>query len=121
LPSGKLPGNFEWAGRVYAGPEWTPELADKYPKGVWFTEDGFPDFSPYAEARARIEPHFEGNQKSDFVEANRQAGFERTPDGYTWHHHQDTQTLLLVPRDIHRAVRHASGVSIVKGRNRSGS
>lgn len=119
LPSGKLPGNFEWAGRVYAGPRWTPRLAAKYPAGVRFTEDGFPEFEPYSIAQVRIDPHFVGNHTTDFTEANRRAGLDRMPDGHTWHHHQDTTTLLLVPIDIHDAVRHAGGVSIMKGRSRN--
>jgi hypothetical protein len=121
LPSGRYPSNFEWAGRVYAGSRWTPGLAAKYPSGVRFTEDGFPDFEPYAIAKATIDPSFAGNHSTDFTEANRQANIQRVPDGYTWHHHQDARTLLLVPIDVHEAVRHAGGVSIMRGRSTDGS
>ena len=116
LPSGRYPANFEYAGRVYDGPRWTPELAAKYPDGVRFTDDGFPDFEPYAQAKVTFEPHFDGDRRTDEEEANRKANLEETPLECTWHHHQDTRTMLLVPRDLHKAIRHAGGVSIMKGR-----
>jgi hypothetical protein len=116
LPSGILPPNFSYAGRRYDGPRWTPKLAAKYPAGVRFTDDGFPDFGPYAMHTVVFEPNFLGNRSSDFTEANRKAGLRRTPEGHTWHHHQDTRTMQLVPTDIHRAVDHGGGVAIMKGR-----
>jgi hypothetical protein len=117
LPSGRLPSNFEYAGRVYDGDKWTPKLAAKYPNGVRFTEDGYPDFSPYAEKTVTFDPNFTGNRGSDFVDANRLAGLTETPEGYTWHHTQDTRTMQLIPSDLHDAIRHAGGVAIMKGRN----
>lgn len=116
LPSGRFPANFEYAGRIYDGPQWTPKLAEKYPDGVAFTDDGFPDFEPYARATATLEPHFAGNHTTDPAEANRQAGLAATPDDCTWRHHQDTTTMLLVPTDMHKAIRHAGGVSLVRGK-----
>lgn len=116
LPSGKYPANFEYAGRVYDGPTWTGKMAEKYPDGVRFTHDGFPDFEPYAAAKVTFEPGFAGNHTTDFAEANRKAGLAELPAGYTWHHHQNVKTMLLVPKDLHLAVRHAGGVAIMKGR-----
>jgi A nuclease of the HNH/ENDO VII superfamily with conserved WHH len=116
LPSGRYPANFAYAGQRYDGPGWTPRLADKYPEGVRFTADGFPDFSPYAIATVTFDPNFLGNYTSDFTEATRKAGLETMLDGYTWHHHQDARTMQLVPIELHDAVRHAGGVSIMKGR-----
>lgn len=118
LPSGKLPSNWTYAGKVYDGDRWTPELAKKYPNGVRFTDDGYPDFSPYAHKTTTIDPRFAGNHTSDFSTADRATGTtarHRRENELTWHHHQDGTTLLLVPRDIHDAVRHAGGVAIVKG------
>jgi hypothetical protein len=117
LPSGRLPSNFEYAGRVYDGDKWTPKLAKKYPNGVRFTEDGFPDFAPYATHTVTFDPNFKGNHGSDFVDANKLAGLPATPDGYTWHHTQDGKTMQLIPRDLHRGVSHAGGVAIMKGRD----
>ncbi len=116
LPSGRYPQNFSYAGKVYDGPEWTPKLAAKYPSGVRFTADGFPDLAPYAVATVTFEPHFLGNHSTDFTEANKKAGLSEMPAGYTWHHHQDRRTMQLVPKDLHLAVRHAGGISLMKGR-----
>jgi hypothetical protein len=120
LPSGKLPSNWHYAGKVYDGDRWTAELKRKYPNGVRFTDDGYPDFSPYAEKTTKITPHFDGNHTTDFSTADRAAGVtarHRRENELTWHHHQDGTTLLLVPREIHDAVRHAGGVAIAKGRS----
>jgi len=116
LPSGKLPANYKYAGRVYDGEKWTRELAEKYPNGVRFTADGYPDFGPYATHRVTIDPHFAGNHTTDFTAANRAAGLRETGLDHTWHHHQDGRTLLRVPTDLHDAVRHAGGVALSKGR-----
>ncbi|MET8776241.1 HNH endonuclease [Nocardia sp. NPDC004654] len=121
LPNGKLPSNFEYAGKKYPVEKLPPDLRTKYPASVQFTHDGFPDFSPYAKNTVKFDrpqfdpPRFTGNRSSDFTNANRMAGYRQTPDGYTWHHHQDGKTMQLVPTDLHDAVRHAGGVAIAKG------
>jgi hypothetical protein len=92
VPGGRLPSNFEYAGKVYDGPKWTSELAAKYPNGVRFTEDGFPNFSPYATHTVTFDPTFKGNHSTDFAEANRMAGLEETPLDSTWHHTQPRST-----------------------------
>jgi hypothetical protein len=115
LPSGKLPSNYEYAGRLYTGEKWTDALAQKYPKGVSFTADGYPDFSPYAVRTVRFPNGFSG-KNTDFTAADRMAGITgMRPSGHTWHHHQDRHTLLLIPTEIHDAVRHAGGVAIIGG------
>lgn len=114
LPSGRLPANWHYAGRVYDGKHWTPDLAGRYPDGVRFTNDGFPDFGPYAVRTATFDPQYQGNTTTDFTIANRLAGLPDTPDDYTWHHHQDTRTMQLVPEEIHDAVRHAGGRAILR-------
>lgn len=114
LPSGRYPANYRYAGKVYDGKNWTPKLQQKYPNGVRFSNDGFPDFSPYAQRTVTLRPTFAGD-RSDFALANRRAGLSATPDGFTWHHHQDTRTMQLIPTDLHRGVRHAGGVAIMKG------
>ena len=116
-PSGRRPANHMWAGERYDNPKrWTPKLQRKYPDGVWFTDDGFPDFSPYAMEVVRFEPRFDGNHDSDFQRANRAAGLTEKPESHTWHHHQDGRTMLLIPKAIHNAIRHAGGVAIINNR-----
>ncbi|MCY1144061.1 HNH endonuclease [Actinoplanes sp. Pm04-4] len=119
LPSGKLPSNRQFAGKKFDDPKrWTPKLQEKYPDGVRFSDDGFPDFSPHVTHTVKFDPPgFAGNHSTDFTEANRLAGLPETPDGYTGHHHQDTNTMQLIPSDLHNAVRHAAGVAFTKGRS----
>ena len=59
-----------------------------------------------------------GNRTSDFTKANAEAGLKQTPNGYTWHHHEDTQTMQLIPQDLHDEIRHTGGVAIIKQRNK---
>jgi filamentous hemagglutinin len=49
--------------------------------------------------------------------ANEAAGLIETPEGYVWHHVEDTTTMQLVPQDIHQAVRHTGGAAIITGGN----
>jgi hypothetical protein len=75
--------------------------------GIPFDAQGYPDFSSVATKTVKIEQT--GTRGGDFRAANRLAGFERTPRGYTWHHHQDGVTMQLVPRDIHQQTGHTGG------------
>jgi Skp family chaperone for outer membrane proteins len=99
--------NAGWAGRVKRS-----SIQGKYSKGVPFDSEGYPDFSAYAIKTVRIE--MQGINSKDFPEANRAAGYAETPDGYTWHHHQDRATMQLVPRDLHEEMRHAGGHQQIK-------
>lgn len=38
----------------------------------------------------------------------------KSPDGYTWHHHQDLKTMQLPERIIHQLFGHRGGVSMLK-------
>ncbi len=96
------------------------ELKLKYPDGVQFTDDGFPDFSNYAIHRVEIE--FSGKHDIDFSRADKKlllkdAHYVRSKD-YTWHHHQDGKTMELVPKDLHKSVEHTGGMAINKHRKR---
>ena len=114
--------NSEYAGKTYQLKD--PELAAKYPDGVPFTEDGFPDFSKYAKETVKFEyPSVEalkadtcltGNNYHDFKLANAKMGFKEKPAGYTWHHNEDKMTLQLVPTDLHMAVKHTGGASLIR-------
>ena len=44
------------------------------------------------------------------------ASLNEAPEGYTWHHHQDGKTMILVDKKVHREFTHAGGVSIVNGK-----
>jgi uncharacterized protein RhaS with RHS repeats len=101
----------DYAGKVYSFPPGS-NLAKKYPNGVRFTDLGFPDFSPYARATVRIRMKGTG---ADSTTANRTAGprVTSTMGAETWHHVEDRVTMQLVPYDLHRAVAHTGGESLV--------
>lgn len=113
LPSGRRPANSKWAGKKFRGKTWTKEMQEKYPDGVRFTKQGHPDFSPYKIDQVQWPRRFSGTHK-DEAKANEKAGRDRTPDGYTWHHHEDKKTMQLIPRDMHEAVRHAGGRALLR-------
>ena len=114
--------NSDYAGKTFELKD--PELAAKYPNGVPFTEAGYPDFSAYAKETVKFElpsssalkadTCLTGNNLHDFKLANKAMGFKETPAGYTWHHNEDMMTLQLIPTDLHMAVRHTGGASLIR-------
>ena len=101
LPRGHVPGKvFNPAG----------DLGKAYPKGVKFSKDGYPDFGPYAK-RSNVNIGKVTGTSSDFTAANKKMKFDKTPDGMTWHHHENG-TMQLVPTDIHKGVPHTGGAAI---------
>jgi hypothetical protein len=75
--------------------------------GIPFDKSGYPNFSSVSKMDVQID--FTGSRLRDTMTANKLSGFDRTPAGYVWHHHQDGQTLQLVPRDIHVKTGHDGG------------
>lgn len=117
--------NSEYSGKNY---QLQGDLAKKYPNGVDFSADGYPRFEPYAkkivsfdypskEALARG-TCLNGSYNHDAALANKIAGFgntvQSTPAGYTWHHDESMMRLLLIPQELHKAVRHTGGASLIK-------
>jgi RHS repeat-associated protein len=112
--NGRLPINHSYAGQTY---KLSGDLGNKYPKGVQFDEQGFPNFSAYSKSSVQIS--VTGKHNIDFQRANQAAGYSKTPDGYTWHHHQDGKTMQLVPKDLHKEVRHTGGAATKRGKERN--
>lgn len=110
--NGRLPLNSEYAGRVFPASKLPIEIRKKYPAGVPFTKQGFPDFTRYAKYKVQITPQL--SRDADFAKANQAAGLKATPKGYTWHHTEKSGELALVPRDIHKAVSHTGGIAVGK-------
>ncbi|OFD70210.1 MULTISPECIES: HNH endonuclease [Bacillus cereus group] len=95
--------------------------------------NGYPDFTPYMHPNVKpvqIEVHSPKNNPKDFENANIAAKLtkdtdppiidnQRPPEGYTWHHHEDGKTMMLVDEDIHREFRHIGGQSKVNGKNKN--
>ena len=96
------------------------DIGNKYPNGWAFTREGFPDFSPYAVTKVDM-PDLTGNRRIDAALANQHAGLMSTPQVYSWHHVEDTETMLLVPRDLHETVRHTGGAAILREQGPAGA
>jgi filamentous hemagglutinin len=111
--------NSDYAGSVFPTGKLSPKIQQKYPNSVRFTQDGYPDFSPYAKITVKVKG-MRGEYNYDERLANLAAGLKETPKDYVWHHHQDCETMLLVPKDIHRAVRHSGGASLLRERCNGG-
>ncbi|WP_339137037.1 MAG: RHS repeat-associated core domain-containing protein [Candidatus Electrothrix sp. GW3-4] len=67
----------------------------------------------------RVRIPYQGTRGRDFTAANKAAGFDSTPDGYTWHHaNYNSRTgygdMQLVRHDVHAARSHSGGVSRFK-------
>lgn len=107
-----------WSNAKYAGSIFhcqDDELAEKYPEGVAYTYEGFPDFTPYARATVVFEGGFGDSRKEDDRRANEAIGLDKPPGrDWTWHHCEDGRTLHLVPRDLHDEARHWGGWTVTK-------
>ena len=101
--------NKKYAGKTY---HLDDELGAKYPNGVQFNQDGFPDFSPYSKATVKVKGLTGKN--SDFTAVNKAVGLKSTPDGYTWHHVEDGKTMQLVPTELHSVIKHTGGAVLLR-------
>ena len=115
LINNRKPINSEFAGQVYPLERLPEDLRQIYPHSVPFTGSGHPDFSRYATKKVKIKMT---GHDTDFSLANKAAGYSKTPGGSTWHHHHDGESMYLVPKDIHHAVKHTGGAAIVKGQKK---
>jgi len=110
--AGRLPRNHEFAGKEFPRELLPPKYREN---GLRFKRTGYPDFEPYAatlpNGRKTVKIELTGSRQADRAAANRVAGFERTPEGYTWQHVEDEGTMMLVPTDLHRAVGHTGGAA----------
>jgi hypothetical protein len=111
-----VPRNIRFAGQTYPLEMLPPELQIKYPRSVKFTPEGFPDFSPYAQVEVRV-GNLTGNNTRDAILANKAAGLAATPEGFSWHHVENGETMQLVPTELHKAVGPTGGASIIKYRS----
>jgi len=101
-------------------------LAQEYPDGIKYKDNGKPDFTPSVPKGENgkeysVEIDMKGNRTSDFKDADAKSkakGLKTkaeleadTGKKYTWHHHEDGKTMQLVPTELHRRVGHSGGVS----------
>jgi len=85
---------------------------------VRFDNDGFPDFTPYSQKTVRVEG-LTGDMENDVPLAMERAGittYDKTK--YVWHHHQDTNTMMLVLKNVHSVrnggVAHTGGRAVIQ-------
>ncbi|HWO21178.1 MAG TPA: HNH endonuclease [Kofleriaceae bacterium] len=113
--AGRLPQNHQLAGKQFPADRISPKYRSK---GVRFTPEGYPDFSPHAKqlpnGRSHVEIEFTGSRSADEAAANAKAGLSSTPRDHTWHHVEDGKTMILVPTALHRAVNHTGGTAAYK-------
>ena len=86
-----------------------------------FNSDGFPDFSAHLYTGSgpnSVKISFTGSRRLDELEANKAAGFAKTPEGYTWHHKEDMTTMELVESKAHRMTGHSGGVAVYEAVNK---
>ena len=102
--------NNKYANGMY---QLSDDLARKYGSSVSFSKHGFPDFSSYSKSTVKVRG-LTGNYAKDAALANMSAGLNATPRGYTWHHVEDGITMMLIPSDLHRAVRHTGGAALLR-------
>ena len=75
---------------------------------VKFTEHGHPIFDEYAIASITME--LSGNSSKDIRLANLlYFGTDKGISGYTWHHLEDGKSMILIPTELHQAVKHTGG------------
>ena len=84
--------------------------------GIMFDKDGFPDFSGhlYKGGKNEVNIEYSGNRTTDAARANKAAGYDKTPDGYRWHHHQDCGKMQLVEKGAHEKAGHTGGFDFSK-------
>lgn len=90
-----------------------------YPEGIPFTKEGFADFSNVAFKGKDGKPlvvtlgELTGDSKKDISLAKSAAAKLGYPDNpeFTWHHIENSTSLMRVPYAIHELVRHAGGMS----------
>lgn len=126
--AGRTYGGPQWseAGAEEHGPQWSEELAQEYPDGVEIDEFGFPLFYPYINPdHPPVLVELTETSSKDIRLAYEAAGIDKDEakelqEDWVWHHTHayDPESglgeLILIPRDLHAAVKHAGGRSLHK-------
>lgn len=111
------------------GGRWEPP--DSIGHGRWVSDDGFtvqfrhgyPNFStatgpagpPMTKGRVQIEQigdHYEDYKAADAKMRQIYGKEWKRPEGYTWHHGEDSATMTLVRSDLHSGVPHTGGANM---------
>lgn len=128
------PNREKWiknGGKVDVNKDGTVTYTNKDGQPVTYNKDGYPDFTPYAHPTVEpveIEVANPTNRPADFKAANEAAKLDKNsnppvmkpnepPEGYTWHHHEDGKTMILIDENVHK-MSHTGGVSTVKNNSK---
>lgn len=104
--------NSRYAGRMYD--KLTPKMQERFPAGVEFSDEGFPQFDRYSSKTVVFDEGFRGpDREDDFKRANAIFGWKGEPKGMTWHHKEDGRTLILIDARLHQ-IGHWGGVRTAK-------
>ncbi|WP_341755623.1 HNH endonuclease [Candidatus Tisiphia endosymbiont of Ptychoptera albimana] len=60
-----------------------------------------------------------GDNKNDFKIANEIMGIKENPEGYTWHHIEDGRTMIAIPTDLHKAIKHTGGAAVKRAEKKN--
>ncbi|WP_341751167.1 HNH endonuclease [Candidatus Tisiphia endosymbiont of Piscicola geometra] len=119
----RYPINADLAGQKYPLHKLPEHIQLKYPDSVMVDEKGFMRFEPYAHIDElgriyRVELGSINGNKQDSRNANKAMGRDKTPEGHTWHHVEDTKTLIAIPSDLHDAIKHTGGRAVEKAKGK---
>ena len=115
--NGRRPINSRYAGGRYPHDRLPESLQVLYPSSVEFTAQGFPKFGPFSIRTIQVDG-MTGDYPHDEALALAEANMLSTPPNYVWHHVEDGTTLMLVPKDIHNAVKHTGGAAFIRNGRR---
>lgn len=85
--------------------------------------EGFPDFTPFTTHPSGVTSvriaNMVGDHDTDYRAANLAAGTDwgrSSPDGWSWHHHEDGETMMLVPTELNLRFSHLGGAAVARSR-----
>ncbi|WP_375332330.1 HNH endonuclease [Candidatus Tisiphia endosymbiont of Temnostethus pusillus] len=121
----RFPINADLAGQKYPLNKLPEHIQAKYPDSVMVDEKGLMRFEPYTftdklERVYRIESdNLTGKRDMDSKIANEIMGIKENPEGYTWHHIEDGRTMIAIPTDLHKAIKHTGGAAVKRAEKKN--
>lgn len=106
--------NYKYAGNLMSPTGANADFIKAKYGDIYMSKSGFAIFDDYAIARVKISD-LTGIDTSDIQKANRlHHGTSESIKGYTWHHLEDGETLILIPTELHDAYKHTGGASLIR-------
>lgn len=106
--------NYKYAGNLMSPTGTNADFIKAKYGDIYMSKSGFAIFDDYAIARVKVSD-LTGIDTSDIQKANRlHHGTSESIKGYTWHHLEDGETLILIPTELHDAYKHTGGASLIR-------